>query len=84
MKEEFETVKVFFDYTVKKNNDKETIIIETEKFSDIANSYMRELQIKKDDALMNTWFNALNEKDLLHIHTLLETIMKERGIILKY
>lgn len=81
MKEGLNEVKVFYDYSIKEDNDKETKILETIKYSDMANAYMREIQAKKDDAFLTTWFNGLNEKDLLHIHTLLETIMKERNVI---
>jgi len=80
MKEGLTEVKVFYDYSIKEDNNKETKIIETTKYSNMANAYMQEIQAKKDDAFLTTWFNGLNEKDLLHIHTLLETIMYERGI----
>lgn len=77
------TIKVFMpDYTVISNTKEETKILETQtRFVEMAEAYARELQIKKDDALMTTWFNALSDKNLLHIHTLLETIMRERNII---
>lgn len=83
MKEEKATIKVFMpDYTVISNTKEETKILETEiRFAEMAETYTRELAIKKDNAILTTWFNSLKDNELLHIHTLLETIMKERNII---
>lgn len=74
------TVKYFIDYSVKENNDKETIMLETERFSNIANAYMREITIQKDNYFLTTWFNSLGDNELVHIHNLMKTVMAERGI----
>ena len=78
---ELETIKISMpEYKVILDNDKETRILELTKYSDMANAYMRELQMRKDDAFLTTWFNALHEKSLLRIYNLLKTVMQERGI----
>ena len=80
---EEKTIKVFMpDYTVVSNTKEETRILEIQKrCAEMAETYARELAFKKDNAILTTWFNSLKDNELLHIHTLLETIMKERNII---
>lgn len=77
------TIKVFMpDYTVISNTEKETRMLETQnRFAEMSEAYARELVIKKDNAILTTWFNSLKDNELLQIHTLLETIMRERNII---
>ena len=58
MKEGLTKIIFFYDFSVKEDNNKETKIIETTKYSETANAYMRELQIKKDDAF--DFFDILN------------------------
>ena len=75
--------KINTDYMVISNTDKETRIkeIETHTFNDFANNYVREIAIKKDNAILNTWFKSLQDNELLKIDLILKTIMKERGLI---
>ena len=75
--------KINTDYIVISNTDKEIRIkeIETHTFNDFANNYAREIAIKKDNAILNTWFNNLRDDELLKIDLTLKTIMKERGLI---
>lgn len=70
------------NFTVKDNTDEEIRLIEKETytFADMAHSYARELAIKKDRALILTWFNALGDKELLDVYMLLDGVMKERNI----
>ena len=83
MEEGKTTIKVFMpNYTVISNTKEETKILETGKrFAEMAETYARELAFKKDNTILTTWFNSLKDNELLHIHTLLETIMKEMNII---
>ena len=80
MKEKLNEVKVFVDYTVRENNDKEIKIMETTRYSDMVNAYMRELVIKKDKQVITTWLNALGDKELLNVYSWIKEIMEERGI----
>ena len=75
--------KINTDYMVISNTDKETRIkeIETHTFNDFANNYVREIAIKKDNAILNTWFNSLRDDELLKIDLILKIIMQERGLI---
>lgn len=79
MKQEF---KVTTDYLVKNNTDEELTILEkeTHTFEEMAHDYVRELVIKKDRAVILTWLNALGDKELLDVYTMLDSVMKERGI----
>ena len=58
MVEEKTIIKVFMpDYTVISNTKEETRILETQKrFATMAETYARELAIKKDSAILTTWF----------------------------
>lgn len=80
MKEGLNEVKVFYDYSVKENNDKETKILETVNYSNMVNTYMRELVIKQDRAIITTWLNALSDKALLDVYNWVKDIMNERNI----
>lgn len=79
-KEKLTKVQVFCDYTVKESNDKETKILETTKYSEMANAYMRELVIKQDKAIITTWLKALGEKQLLDVYSWIKEVMKERKL----
>jgi len=80
---EIETYKISTDYVVISDTDKETRIkeIETHTLNDFANNYVREIAIKKDNAILNTWFNNLRDDELLKIDLILKTIMQERGLM---
>ena len=80
MEERLTKVQVFYDYTVKESNDKEIKILETTKFSDMVNPYMRELVIKQDKVIITTWLKALSDKALLDVYNWIKEIMKERDI----
>lgn len=82
MHPEFEKVTVTIPtYTVSSNTDEEIKIIEMQqRFSDACENFMRELCIKKDEALLNTWFSSLKDNELMRIHTILTTIMQEKNI----
>lgn len=76
------TIEVSYDYTIKSDTDKETIIIETQQnqFGQIVKNYMREITIQKDNAFISKWFNSSSDEDLIRIRTILNVIMDERGI----
>ena len=81
---ELNKIKVSFpNYTVVENTDEEIKILETEKheWSDYCKNFVRELIIKKDNAILNTWFNSLRDDELLKIDLILKIIMQERGLI---
>lgn len=69
------------DYTIIKNTDESTKIIETTKLGELAQTYMQELTIQKDNYFLTTWFNSLKDEELLRFHSILETVMRERNII---
>ena len=78
-----ETYKVKMDYIIQGNTDEETRMLEkTEyQFAKMARQFAREIAIKKDNAILNTWFSSLRDDELLKIDLILKTIMKERGLI---
>lgn len=75
-----EQYKVKTNYEIISNTDEETVIGEIEKhiFGDYVQNYVRALVIKKDKDIILTWLNALDDKKLSEIKTLIENIMKER------
>lgn len=79
-KEKLTKVQVFSDYSIKEHNDKETKILETTKYSEMANVYMREFVIKQDKAIIITWLKALGEKQLLDVYNWIKEVMEERNI----
>ena len=81
--------KVTTDYTVKNNTDKEVTLLEENAYTlpkmprDYARKLIREYIIKKDKLVITTCLNALKDKELLEVYTILNDVMKERGIKLQ-
>lgn len=71
------------NYIVQSNTDKEIKILENtdSNFGGAITKFAREIAIKKDNAILNTWFSSLKDDELLRIDLILKTIMQERGLV---